>query len=391
MDSGPVGEMELSELRRLTASARRSEARKTLTLSDGKQTNVTLAQKSNGTPNRFECRTTHESLYFQILNAPQNPTTLTIFMHGVDESLDTPGCAKLAEVWAARGHVLVGIELHRHGRSSHNHGARGTLPPAETMVSELEELIMLLRSTLLPQHIRVLPFALAGHSLGGALAILLSSRFIRTSPERFLGCMLFAPAVDTLVSPGCNGCNHGCCFPPRFTHCCSLAHPFYACLASCFSRQCCACCLPMDDPSTGSAGYLEEKEREAYRNSPHNTIARFQPSSLQTLLELMRTIQTSHWPLRALDSPAIPFCMLFGDKDNMVPPRSMRNFAQAHAMRELSVTSDEVKSKPAVYICLDKGNHQILGYRRKADGSDEIRQDILPAMASWLEARSSRS
>jgi len=41
-------------------------------------------------------------------------------------------------------------------------GPRATLPPAEVMVSELEELIMLLRSTLLPQQVRLLPFALAG-------------------------------------------------------------------------------------------------------------------------------------------------------------------------------------------------------------------------------------
>lgn len=393
VDTGPVGEVELTELRRLTASARRSEARKTLTLpTDVKKASVVLTQKVTKESNQFECRTSQETLYFQVLNSPPTPISLIIFMHGVDESLDTPGCAKLAEVWGARGHVVVGIELHRHGRSSSKHGKRATLPSAEVLISEVEELIMALRSSLLSQSVRLLPFALAGHSLGGALAIVLSYRFSKTLPERFLGCLLLAPAVDTLVDSSWTCCNCGCCCAPSYTHCCSLAHPVFACFASCFSKPCCGCCLPMDDPTTGNDGYHEEKERVAYRNSPYNTINRYQPASLHTLIEIMRMIQTpAHWPSTPSETP-LPFFMLCGDKDTVVPPRSLLNFAKAQGMQRIapSTKTEEVKGKTAVVLCLEKGNHQILGYRRKADGTDEIREEVLPLMAAWLESRITR-
>lgn len=368
----------------------------------------------------FEGLQSGERLYYCLDvsdEAIATATSIIFYLHGIDESFDTPGAHKLCEVFGASKHLVIGIEYHRHGRSSCRHGQKGDLPSVNIVLDELFDMIKELTtpesSILIPRHLKELPFAICGHSFGGALSIVLGHRIINNQSfkERLLGIVLLAPAVDTLIDPSLNDyhcCN--CCFPPKDTHCFSIVHPLYCGLVYCLYRAA-TCCpkliLPMDDPTVGNDGYLKRVEAEMYRDSPHNIIDHMKIGGIKAILELMKLIQSQYWGNSRgeakISKPA--YFMLYGSSDRIVPPRSMKSFAVANGMTRVGVeegfvagsTSDTSRGlmltgiNESFYVCLEDSTHQVLGFREKYIGSntivDEIKCDILPMVSRWLDVR----
>ena len=251
-------------------------------------------------------------------------------------------------------------------------------------------------------------------SLGGGLSIVLADIFSSDSKlcKRFLGTILFAPAVDALVDASLDGCHccGGCCCPPTYTHCCSIVHPFYCGIKACLFAVA-SCCpslvLPIDDPSIGTTGYRDDEEKLSYRNSPHNMIGRMKVRGLDTLLSLMQLIQKEHWKYTN-ENRNSSFLLFYSNDDNMVPHISTVSFAQSRRLTELDLnkvhlisadrsSNDAILSATATtmnnsfYVRVPNSTHQILGktVSSTVDGNiiDLVKELVLPMVVKWLNLK----
>jgi hypothetical protein len=216
--------------------------------------------------------------------------------------------------------------------------------------------------------------------------------------DRFLGSVLLAPAVDTLIDASLEFCQIGCCCEPKNTHTCSIVHPFYCGLVSCLlglASFCPSMILPFDDPSTGNSGYIDNDERLAYRNSSQNVIGYMKSSGLKTLFSIMKRIQQNHWTGDVKFS--CPIFLLYAEHDNLVPASSIRSFARSRGLvtietatpvdLNISISEDLPES---LALALGFANHQILAKHNLAsnpDAADAIATTIIPIIARWLDAR----
>ena len=88
----------------------------------------------------------------------------------------------LAKAFANQGYDFVGIDQRGYG---HSEGRRGVI---ESEKIALDDLLSFNEK----QRAKGVPIFLVGHSLGGALSIMMAS----TAPEQFKGVSLIAPFID---------------------------------------------------------------------------------------------------------------------------------------------------------------------------------------------------
>ena len=127
-------------------------------------------------------------LYFETYASTAPERASLIYLHGLHESLNITALARLVPALAAVGISTAAFEQHGHGRST---GLHGHLVHLDAVLADTSQFIRA-RVAALPAGV---PFALCGHSMGGALAIVLGNLLRAEFGDRFLGAALLSPFV----------------------------------------------------------------------------------------------------------------------------------------------------------------------------------------------------
>eukprot|EP00808_Paulinella_micropora_P026790 g16296.t1 len=323
---------------------------------------------------------------------------LMIFLPGVDEDVQyNLNFAKLAKTFASSA-VLAGIDYPGHGRSS---GKRGVLPSANELLNMLEAVISEIITGRGGGSQKFSQFVLVGHSLGGLLATLLSNLFQQKQLFQrkelfpgvyFVGAILLAPALDTLVDGAFLCCSCECCCSDR--HCCSLLAPAWCGiyqLLECLVVRCgCTCLLPEEKASN----YLTMPPEEQALLQKSLAVDRMTPEATLTLLDLMKRVQRpENWVARECKAP---LCVVTGTKDTSVPYQSILAFARARRLTVQRIT-DLKQTSPAkdLMLVVPGASHQVLAAGVQAQGGgterDVVEACVLPSIAQWLTAARSVS
>lgn len=150
---------------------------------------------------------------------PTVPKGVVVFQHGMGAHCSSPALRRLAEAIARGGMGCYMLDLQAHGYSE-SHG-----PPAQTvldyveMLSDMEAMVKLVTEQV-TSNVKIV---VAGESLGGALAALLSVRMQQEEHPyhaNWAGFFGVAPAFDPALPPRClEVLLRACCLPccPRST------------------------------------------------------------------------------------------------------------------------------------------------------------------------------
>ena len=116
------------------------------------------------------------------------PRALVVYLHGLHESLNITSLARIRAALNSVGISVVAFEQHGHGRST---GTHGQLLSLDVVLSDTLQFVRA-RVAEMPGNT---PFALCGHSMGGALALILGNSIRAEFGARFLGVSLLSPFV----------------------------------------------------------------------------------------------------------------------------------------------------------------------------------------------------
>lgn len=332
-----------------------------------------------------------------------------IFLPGIDEDVQNNlAFAKLASALCKEGVSVVGLEPPGCGRSA---GPRGELPTSAALLADLTSAVMeILRWEMeWAGGSSQVSFLLAGHSMGGCLSVLLADHFAAPEqktlvPEsKFLGAVLLAPAVDTLVDPAFACCTCGCCgCCCGGRHGCSMLAPMWCGIQSLFQCLVLSCgwtsLLPTETDIEVKYPAMPEDEKQALRKSL--CVERMTASGVFSLLQLMRTLQAHHW--EPPPSPP-PLFILQGTRDWAVPPESVRAFASRRGVHQVRAgdwnsaksaqevimkLSDNVAPAPYVLLEVPGASHHVLGGGVPWGGGKDVALDVaLPLISRWVLRR----
>lgn len=344
---------------------------------------------STGRPTTYHARRCAATLGLHwpeagVAGTPQDETLL-VFFAGIDED-----CAhnlhlvKLAHALPAC--ACVGVEYPGHGRSS---GARGELPggDAAALLDDLADCVRFLAAGAAPRAPACV--LLAGHSLGGLVALLLPAAHPQLGAA-LAGVIALAPAVDVVPLGCCARCH---CAGGTRRHSCSLARPacapVRALLRALLRTPAAALLLPAEDPRR-AAPQLPRAELELA--SASLAVRRMRPSGLLAILALAARLHGSAaWGSRAQP----PLLLLTGGRDGTVPAASLRALAASRALRTWPPA--DAGFSPAggcgYALCAREVGHALLagGVRWARDGApaghDVAAELLLPAIALWVEAQ----
>lgn len=327
---------------------------------------------------------------------------LLIFFPGIDEDIEHNLIfSKLSTGFVSRA-VLAGIEYPGHGRSS---GERGVLPTDILLLDMLQAIISSILSDQSCTH-----FALMGHSAGGLLAVLLSNVYARYMEQgfvvenrsvTFVGAILLAPALDTLVDRAFACCSCGCCCS---RHCCSLLAPGWCAihkLLQCLVLSCgCTCILPQEtsDKYDDIGLPMSSEDKSEFQKSL--AVDRMTAPAVMTLLDLMRRVQQpTQWQTSALTYPIL---MVSGTEDKAVPLKSLASFAVARRMQANTLSTSDLKrplpfqftssdsGSQSVFLSIPGATHHILipGIPINISNGthDAVDTCVLPTIVNWVDA-----
>lgn len=266
-----------------------------------------------------------------------SPKGVVLFQHGMGGHCSGPALRRLGEAVAASGLACYMLDLQAHGYSE-NHG-----PPVQTvldyhdMLSDMEALVQLVTEQVAPG----VKIVVAGESLGGALAALLSVRMQQQAhPQHtnWAGFFGVAPAFDPAM-------------PPR---------PLELAL-----RMCCLPCCPRstmfsppapgDGEETGEKGppgamVLEQCHEMLDRCDPLSWKAKFPLVTGGTFIDLCRDIKGQAHTL------AGPFRILQGGDDCVVFPAGASEFMG----RSQYVAAELAAGRPNPVMLLPEGYRHCL-------------------------------
>lgn len=259
-------------------------------------------------------------LYEQSWLPDAEPRAVVVVVHGVFEH--SGRYARLAEDLNRRGYAVYAMDLRGHGRSE---GERAMIRSFDLFLDDLE---LFLERTTARQPGK--PVFLLGHSMGGAVAALLSIK----RPPKIRGMILSAPAV--LVAGGV--------FPllRRLAWLASIVWPTLR-----VTRL--GCRFVSRDPAVV----------EAFRNDPLVFHDRFPVRTGSEILRAAKRIQTD------AERMTLPMLVLHGTGDYVTDPQGSRMLvARAHS------TDKTLQLYEGLY-------HEIF--------SEPERQQVLDDLLAWLD------
>jgi pimeloyl-ACP methyl ester carboxylesterase len=269
--------------------------------------------------------------------ARSSPKGVVLFQHGMGGHCSGPALRRVGEALAAAGLACYMLDLQAHGYSE-GHG-----PPVQTvldyhdMLSDMEAMVQLVTEQVTADA----KIVVAGESLGGALAALLSVRMQqRTHPQHanWAGYFGVAPAFDPAM-------------PPR---------PLELAL-----RMCCLPCCPRstvfsppapgDGDETGENGppgamVLEQCHELLDERDPLSWKSKFPLVTGGTFIDLCRDIKGQAHTLSG------PFRILQGGDDCVVFPAGAREFMG----RSQYVAAELAAGRPNPVMMLPEGYRHCL-------------------------------